>query len=797
MEQKTVLADKISELSDKQLIVSWPGQHMTIALDKPILRLGRAKQGNDVIINSPVVSRQHATLKWEKGGYHIIDGQIINNQQKASSNGLYFEGRRIDKHKLENGDIIRIPGQNENFIILMYFDDSAAPPVEAENIPLTKAITIGRDKRNDLVISDPLVSAFHFAISPNQSEQHILRDLDSSNGTYINGKQVRQAILKVDDIIQVGSVRLLYDGLELRLADLRREGIRLDAINIRKEIKVKVPKAGVKVLIDNISLAIHPHEFVAIVGGSGAGKSTALDALNGFRPADGEVFLNGDNLYHNFDAYRQTIGYVPQDDIIHYELTVAEALKYVAQLRLPADTAASEIEDRIAVVLEQVAMSDRKEVLIKQLSGGQRKRVSIAVELIADPGIIFLDEPTSGLDPGLDKKMMFTLRQVSNAGKTVILVTHATDNITDCNLVLFLAAGGRLVFFGPPRSALSFFEVDDFAAIYNLVEQEPEQWVEAFQKSNYYDTYVKKRLEATTKTDTEKQTVIVKSKDNILRRFTKSNRQLKILTRRYLSLLFRDRRNLLFLLLQSPIIALLLFLVMEPNLFGKGIETSADDVAGIQKILFVVACIGAWFGIINSIREIVKEMPIYRRERLVNLSISAYVFSKLVVMLGLGTIQSFLLIFIVTIRAGFPWQQAIFLPTPIEIFITTTLITFTSACFGLFLSAVVGREDRVMSIMPLFLIPQIVFAGIVFSLDGIAKIVSFFIFSRWGIEALGTSVNLPALNKAASFSTPMPPLPFEFTYSAVYLLRNWGILLGFAVLSIVLTILALKRQDVN
>ena len=798
MEKSTILADSLSALSDKQLIISWPGHQLSAPLDKPVLLLGRSPQGNDVIINSSVVSRKHATLRWEKGSYYISDGQIVQGEHQPSSNGVYFEGKRIEKHKLENGDVIRIPGENENFVILMYFDASAPPTLETESIELNKEITVGRDERNDLIVPDPLVSAIHFTVSPTPDHQHVLRDLNSSNGTYVNGQPVSQAVLQSGDMIQIGSARFEYNGSELVLADLRRKGIRLDAVDIRKQIKVKKigpDDLGYRVLLDNVSLSILPHEFVAIVGGSGAGKSTALDALNGFRPAEGQVFINGEHLYQNFDAYRRTIGYVPQDDIIHLELSVHEALRYVARLRLPADTGEEDIEKRIDAALGQVAMLDRKEVLIKRLSGGQRKRVSIAVELIADPGIIFLDEPTSGLDPGLERKMMFTLRQVANAGKTVILVTHATANITECNLVAFMVPGGRLAFYGPPRSALTFFEVDDFAEIYNLVEQEPEKWLKAYQESTYYDTYVRHRLKNTQPIDPGSRAAVVGSSRGWLKSLSANFRQMRILTERYLNLLIRDRRNILFLLLQSPVIGLLLFLVIDPGLFGKGIETEPDDVGSIQKILFVLACIGAWFGLINSIREIVKELPIYRRERLVNLNISAYVASKLWVMLGLGVIQSFLLVFIVSFRVGLPWTKAIFLPASLEVFVTMTLVSFTSACFGLFLSAIMGREDRVMSIMPLFLIPQIVFAGIVFSLEGLGAIASYFVFSRWGIEALGTTVNLPELNRMASFVRPMPDLPFEFAYTPAYLLQAWGVLFGFAALSILATILALKQQD--
>lgn len=795
---KTIHIGDPSQLSGKQLLVSWPGHQMTLHLLLPVLRLGRYEQDNDIIIQAAVVSRYHATLQREGASYRLIDGQMINGEHRPSANGLYIGGKRITSHQLAHGDIIRIPGENENFITLTYFDEESAQRHDVERILLSREIRIGRARSNQLTLPDPLVSGSHAIIQPSNGG-HLLQDLNSSNGTYVNGQRIRKATLQAGDIIQIGSIRFQYTGSELvQAADLRREGIRIDALELRKQVKFNKSQPDdpdLKVLIDDISLSIQPREFVAIVGGSGTGKSTMLDALNGFRPAQGQVLLNGDNLYQNFDAYRHTIGYVPQDDIIHRELTVEEALRYVARLRLPADTAPEEIEDRIDAALEQMAMTERKRVLIKLLSGGQRKRVSIAVELIADPGIVFLDEPTSGLDPGLDKKMMFTLRQVANAGKTVILVTHATGNIVECHLVIFLAAGGRLVFFGPPTEALAFFGVNDFAEIYNLVEQEPETWIQTYRTSPYYEQYIKQRLHCNS-VEQQSVTPTTQASGSLFNKLTNFARQVRILSDRYLTLQLRDRRNLLFLLLQAPVIGVLLLFVTESGLFEKGLDTTAKDVADIQKLLFVMACSATWFGVINSVREIVKELPIYRRERLVNLGITAYVFSKLIVLFGLGLLQALALVVIVSLQADFPWQGVIMLGS-MEIFITATLVTFASACFGLFLSAIAEREDRVMSIMPLFLIPQIVFAGVVFTLEGVTRFISAAIFTRWGIEALGATVNLPDLAEKASFSGPVQDLVFDFTYSTSYLLQKWLILLGFAVLSIILTILALKRQDVT
>ncbi|MDM8531554.1 ATP-binding cassette domain-containing protein [Anaerolineales bacterium HSG25] len=875
---------------DKQLIVSWPGEQLDIPLDKSCLHLGRSKKGNDIIIEYPVISRHHATLKLENDQYHIIDGQTRDGTSQRSTNGLFFEGKRVQNHLLQNGDIIRIPDQKGNFIILMYFDSSAPPPAETERIQLDKEITIGRDHRNDLVLNDLQASKFHAAVSVRnhpirkgesvgQSKRHAIRDLRSNNGTYINGNRiVNQADLRVGDMVQIGSNQLRYKGDSLIRVDLRQRGIQLDGVHISKRVRDTAqtastqnlfdrlfnPTTAHKILLNDISLSIHPREFVAIVGESGSGKSTLLDALNGSRPADGTVLINGNDLYQQFDAYRQGIGYVPQDDIVHQVLTVHEVLAYVARLRLPPDTPTSEIEHQINKVLEQVGLLDKKQVLVKHLSGGQRKRVSIAVELIADPGIIFLDEPTSGLDPGLDHKMMFTLKQLAHAsGKTVILVTHATSNITEADMVLFLARGGHVAFYGSPQEALKFFEVEDFAQIYQKVELEAKQWIERYRQSDYYQRYVEKRLNPTCPycqaplTDKQRKKCpscgksLVAEEQNRHRggTFRTANvvaQQTIVLTQRYLHILWRDRSNLLFLLLQAPIIAMLLFFVMDMDVgmeeADKGIfyrshmftackesieerqndyinkeqkvptnipcKVTVENVTEIEKIIFILACIATWFGIINAIREIVKELPIYRRERLVNLRIAAYLGSKLIVMLGLSVIQAFSLIFVISLYAKFP-LIGVLAPTVMELFISLTLVTFTSACWGLFLSAIMGREDRVMSIIPFFLVPQIVFAGIIFPVEAFefslrdismdpAAVISVLTFSRWGVEALGSSVDveLASAGLKATLGTA-EDLPFDFTHSFDYLMHKWLILASYTIIAIILTYVGLRRQDVK
>jgi ABC-type multidrug transport system ATPase subunit len=346
-------------------------------------------------------------------------------------------------------------------------------------------------------------------------------------------------------------------------------------------------------LLNNISIHIAPRQFVALVGGSGAGKSTLMDALNGMRPAtSGRVFYNGRDFFENRAAFSGQIGYVPQEDIVHRDLTVGRALYYAAKLRLPADFSSEQIEKRISEVLEDVEMTNRRSLLVRKLSGGQRKRVSIALELLANPSIFFLDEPTSGLDPGLDRKMMHLLRKLADKGHTIVLVTHATNNITVCDQICFLAQGGRVAFFGPPDEAMKYFGTDDFAEIYTRLEatderpNTPEIAEDQFKQSATYQTYVTRPLAQLTsaQADVDQVTAVAKTKSFETARRGNAFTQFGLLTRRSIELLKNNRSYFLFLLLQAPLLAVLVMVLIRFEV-GPGIYDSAQVVQCAPRIV--------------------------------------------------------------------------------------------------------------------------------------------------------------------------------------------------------------------
>jgi ABC-type multidrug transport system ATPase subunit/ABC-type multidrug transport system permease subunit len=786
-----------------------------IKLGSAVQTLGRAPD-NDIVVASRFVSARHARIEAEGQGHRIVD--------IGSTNGLLYEGQRLNPHHahtLADGDVLRIGDPTTgNFVTLTYYNAQvqAARQVPAPQSyqldPSDTQITIGRFGC-DITLDNPQVSRFHAQIDRTPDGQAWLRDVGSSNGTFVNGQRIASAYqLKAGDLIQIGAFKLVYNLSRLDQYD-QRGALRIDVRNLSREVS----RNGVKRLIlKDVSLSIAPREFVALVGGSGTGKSTLMKALSGVvRATSGQVLVNGDNFYQNFDAYRTVLGYVPQDDIIHRELPVRRALSYAAKLRLPPDTAPSEINQRIDSVLAAVDMVRHGDTLVDNLSGGQRKRVSIGAELLADPSLFFLDEPTSGLDPGLEKKMMYTLRRLADSGRTIVLVTHATANITQCDHVIFMA-DGRMVFFGPPNEALDFFGVTsgDFADIYTKIEgmadplgeivqrdlkaeyehwqrtnpnQAPphlgELWEMKFRASQQYQAYVVARLQQAP------QVPVVANHNEQQQKRPSQLRQLGILTKRYTDLVLQDRRNLGILLMQAPIIGFLLWIVAKADsIVGK--EAAQNQAS---KVLFMLATVAVWFGIINSAREITKETPIYQRERLANLSIVPYVLSKVFILTLLVLIQGLILLAFVGLKVEFP-SEGIFLPIWLELFITTFLTSLAGLALGLVISAFAKTPDRSISIVPLALIPQIVFAGLIFELKGAAEPLSWLTISRWSMDAYGSIVNmnrLPAFSAAFGSTTPEA----RYDHTVTHLLSTWGILALYGLICMIITAVLLKRNDRN
>jgi ABC-type multidrug transport system ATPase subunit/pSer/pThr/pTyr-binding forkhead associated (FHA) protein len=780
-------------------------------LDQPVLSIGRDAE-NDITI-ATIVSSFHAQIIRE--GTELFFVHPHSSHDKAL-NGLWYRGQHIRgdqafRKQLVNGDIFRIEDEYGSLITLAYDDASGTATEVAPQIwpfPLnSERLTLGRTPDNGVMLNHPQVSAHH-AVLEKVAEGYRIIDTNSANHVYVNGQPVKSQFLHTSDELRIGPYRIIYTGTELREYD-ESSNIRVDALHLNKVGHNHV------ILLHDISLAIPPCSFIALVGGSGAGKSILMDALNGLRPAqEGTVFYNGVDYYHAQATFSNQLGYVPQDDIVHRDLTVERALYYAARLRLPRDFTHEQIRWRIDEVLADVEMSEQRKSLVSRLSGGERKRVSIALELLANPGIFFLDEPTSGLDPGLDCKMMMLLRHLADRGRTIILITHATNNINICDLVCFLAQGGRLAYFGPPDEAKKFFEKANFAEIYNTLEPTkdqpdiPAQAAARFLASPAYQRYIalplKERKDAHDKTKIKISARVVLMKMRKHFKPGKSWSQFILLSIRYLELLKNDVVNLLVLLLQAPVIAIMLVLmvrfevgagVFEANqlmqcsthvLTSSGLlalpEAKQRETIGCQrvlmflqkdphgqsfvlqhgglhqglqafllqgsgtdaqKVLFIMAFATVLFGCINGTREIVKEAAIYKRERTVNLSIVSYMFSKIVVLGIFCLFQSAVLTFI--IELGEPLHQGIFLPPIVETYITLALTALAGLMMGLAISTIAPNTDRAISIVPIILVPQVIFSGAIIPLkDRLTQLLAIVFPTRWAMVALGSSIGLHA-----------------------------------------------------
>jgi ABC-type multidrug transport system ATPase subunit len=482
------------------------------------------------------------------------------------------------------------------------------------------------------------------------------------------------------------------DGRTIKTRDL--EASRLTAVGVGKAF-------GQKTVLRDISLSVYPREFVGLMGPSGCGKSTLMNALNGMNPASfGRVFINELDLYENFNALRLSIGFVPQRDQLHESLTVERTLFYAAKLRLPAGTSNEQCRSVIDEVITSVGLDDQRQNAFRELSGGQQKRLSLAIELITKPTFLFLDEPTSPLDPESTENMMLLFRRLADEGRIVVMVTHKFEKFDAMHQIAMLTKGGNLAFYGPPQAALRYFDCTEPADIYHrMAERDPAAWSREFVESDYYAREVRPRI-------SDSQSLIqTSSGDMSAPRSGAAERKLGIgqfvtLTRRYLEIKLNDKRNTILLLAQAPLIAFILTLI-----------TKAETNQGTT--LFIAAIIAIWFGANNAVREIVAEMPIYFRERLVNLKIPSYVLSKFVVLAGIGLIQCVTFAGMLTILGRFEWTD--FVGVSMVLFLTL----LAGISIGLFFSALVNSTEKAMSILPLILIPQLLLSGFLKPVDDI------------------------------------------------------------------------------
>ncbi|HEY1477125.1 MAG TPA: FHA domain-containing protein [Chthoniobacterales bacterium] len=635
--------------------------------------VGRAAEV-DLILSHPEVSRRHCRILREGENWFVED---LGSQRGTAVNGSRISGRTA----LRPGDQIQV---GPVLLVLGVSPEESSTAAElvnpvgsvvykgkpAESISLGSDLIFGRSGEVDVLLSDPVVSRRHAMIESGPKGYRLL-DLHSKSGSFVNGRRFDEHDLVIGDQIQLGPFFFIYDGKQL---------VRIRRLSVGRIIAIGLTKQGDNgPILNRASFVAEPGQFIGILGPSGAGKTTLLNALSGLRPAEsGKILFDQTDLYKYLGQLRSLFGYVPQDDIVHSDLTVTEALTFAARLRLPAGTPRLEIVKLVEHTIASLGLSDRVNLKIGRLSGGQRKRVSVGVELLSRPPLLFLDEPTSGLDPLAEFKLMELLRRLADTGCTVVCTTHVMENVYLMDQIAIIS-DGRVVFQGAPDEARSKFGVTRLSALYDALQAIDSKNLPPFEPTLPGEP------------EQERPAAIPLAKKK--RAFA-----LPILLQRQFAIFRADVKNLLILLAQPIIIgALVAWVASDPQL---------------DQFFAYIATL--WFGCSNSAQEIVRELPIYRRERLVGLSRWGYLASKFLWMGGLTAIQSLLIY--ATIAIGHLGTQG---AAHLQI-IGLILLAFAATGIGLTVSAFAKTPMQAVMLVPLLLIPQILFSGFTVSVEDMA-----------------------------------------------------------------------------
>ncbi|MEW1700861.1 MULTISPECIES: FHA domain-containing protein [unclassified Streptomyces] len=660
-------------------------------------------------------------------------------------------------------------------------------PTTFHQLALGRVMRIGRALENELVVSDLQVSRHHAEFHSTPDGRFEIRDLGSHNGTYVNGQPIPKggaAVLGPQDIVGVGhsTFRIVEGRLE--------EFVDTGSVSFSAR-HLTVTVDGGKQILKDVSFGVPEKSLIGVIGPSGSGKSTLLKALTGYRPAnEGDVLYDNRSLYKQFAELRQRIGLVPQDDILHKELTVQKALRYAAKLRFPGDTAPTEREARIDEVLRELKLDIHKEKRVTSLSGGQRKRVSVALELLTKPSLIFLDEPTSGLDPGMDRDVMQLLRGLADDGRTVLVVTHSVAELGLCDKLLVMAPGGSVAYFGPPEEALNFFGYSTWADVFSAFENYRDyDWAGRWKGSQHYQLYAADiDAVAAQPVQMPHQSMVRPPKPQGW------GSQLWTLIRRYVSVIASDRGFLALMVILPAVLGAVS--VVIPADFGLGApEPPArfnSDAGTIMLILAVGMCFS---GAANSVRELIKERVIYERERATGLSRSAYLMSKVIVLGVITALQGVIICGIGFSTRALP-AEGLLMPPAIELCVQVIALGLTSMMVGLVISALVKTAEKTMPLLVMFAIVQVVFTGVLFQVYGSPGLEQFawLMPSRWAIAGAGATLDLGHLMPPWDRDNPLDTDPL-WEHSVGQWSLDLGVQLLMATICCVLVARLLRRHE--
>ncbi len=597
------------------------------------------------------------------------------------------------------------------------------------------AIKIGRATDNDIVVPDVLASRHHATLVPVAGGTEI-RDNRSINGTFVNGARVDSAILHEGDTVTIGNIDLVFTGGTLTRRTETAAATQTGGLEVHS---VTWTIEGNKTLLDSISVAARPGTLTAVIGPSGAGKSTFAKLVAGYtHPTTGTVTFEGHNIHAEYASLRSRIGMVPQDDVVHGQLTVRQALMYAAELRLPPDTTKADREQVVMQVLEELEMTNHLETRVDKLSGGQRKRASVALELLTGPSLLILDEPTSGLDPALDRQVMTMLRQLADAGRVVLVVTHSLTYLDVCDQVLLLAPGGKTAFYGPPSEIGPSMGTTNWADIFSTVAGDPD---------GAKARYLAQHGPPPPPPPAEKPSDLGEPTKTSLRR------QFSTIARRQVRLIVSDRGYFIFLMFLPFIMGVLSLSVPGDVGFGVPIPAIKGGPAPNEPgQILVMLNVGAIFmGTALTIRALIGERAIFLREQAVGLSTTAYMLAKIAVFTVFAVIQSAIVTSIAVWGKGWgpgATEHGVFIPNrSLELFVDIAATTIAAGMVGLALSALARSQEQIMPLLVVAIMSQLVFSGGMIPvtdrivLDQLAWLTP----ARWGFASSASTIDLTRL----------------------------------------------------
>lgn len=809
------------------------------------ITMGRAPEVT-LFVDSPLVSRVHATLAWQSGAWVLSDN--------SSTNGVFVDARRlthpvsIDRPtQVRLGDAISgpllhllpaqqpqrrpgippqpsapqhaarppqdrpapqyqrppvgqpqghqplqqapipqpaapqpsvplAPGVPVNVNMTTRADTSALPPVRARpsTAPIARAdrlppggLNIGRTTDNQIVVNDPLASRKHARLIAS-SEGLTIEDLGSANGTFVNGHRQERTVLRERDIITVGNIDFVVQQgtLVVRKKPVAEQGLHVHGVGFTVE--------GNKQLLVDVNMQAGRGTLTALIGPSGAGKSTLSKLIAGTTlPSGGVVTFEGRNLHAEYEALRSRIGMVPQDDVLHRQLTVRQALGYAAQLRLPPDTTKADRQQVIDGVLKELSLTEHADTRVDRLSGGQRKRASVALELLTGPSLLILDEPTSGLDPALDRQVMVMLRELADAGRVVIVVTHSIAHLDMCDQVLLLAPGGKTAYCGNPAGVGAALGTTDWAEIFAKVAENPDQAFAAYRSRQAFQPPPPPPAARPAGAGTGPR--------------SSGRKQFSTLSRRQIRLILADRGYLIFLLVLPFVLGALSLVVPGKNGFqAGGFKTQADGSiiptggAEAQQLLVVLILGACFMGSTLTVRDLVGERTIFHRERAVGLLPSAYLMSKIVVFSIAALLQSAVLVAIVLAGKKRPGAGAVISSGSAELYVDIALTAVCCVVVGLLLSSLARSNEQVMPLLVVVIMCQLVMAGGMIPVTGrvVLEQLSWLFPARWGYAAGASTVNIREI-----FANAQPDKLWNHTAG------TWA--LDIAVLGVITVVLAL------